>query len=248
MKKARLLTNQLLSVACLLALVGTCHANTVVLNTVHDGWCNTGSVTIPLPATCNNNFGYTFNNTAAGGPDFYSITYHNYFVFDLTGVSGTITGAALTIFDDPQNIVSSLSATYDIYASTGFTFAGLTAGSLLGSVSAFNVGGQNVVINLNSTGIAMLNGAEGGLFAFGGALNSSNGSDFIFGYNTGQNQEVNCAAPFPLPGWDNCTTTNVTHELTLTTSSGVVPEPSSMILFGTGLAGVAGVIRRKLKR
>jgi len=48
---------------------------------------------------------------------------------------------------------------------------------------------------------------------------------------------------------DNCTTTSVTSSTSSTSgtsTTGTVPEPSSIMLFGTGILGLAGFVRRKL--
>ena len=37
-----------------------------------------------------------------------------------------------------------------------------------------------------------------------------------------------------------------TSTTTTTTTTGTVPEPSSIMLFGSGILGLAGVLRRKL--
>ena len=38
------------------------------------------------------------------------------------------------------------------------------------------------------------------------------------------------------------------EHFTLTDTSGTTPEPSSILLFGSGILGLVGVLRRKLNR
>jgi hypothetical protein len=45
---------------------------------------------------------------------------------------------------------------------------------------------------------------------------------------------------FTVLGYENTTTS------TSTTTTGTTPEPSSIMLFGSGILGLAGMLRRKL--
>ena len=50
------------------------------------------------------------------------------------------------------------------------------------------------------------------------------------------------------PGYTGLTTGSYANTTYALTSSDVVPEPSSFALFGSGLLGLAGMLRRKLRR
>jgi hypothetical protein len=51
---------------------------------------------------------------------------------------------------------------------------------------------------------------------------------------------------FTVLGGSSTSTTSTTSTTTTTSSTGTVPEPSSIMLFGSGILGLAGVLRRKL--
>ena len=112
-------------------------------------------------------------------------TRNNYFAFDLSGVSGTVTGAKLTIFGPNGlflfNSTTPATVTYSIYdvttnigALTGHTagaaaFTDLGSGLVYGSTSFAATTGSSpqLVIDL-AGGLNDINAALGGLFALGG--------------------------------------------------------------------------------
>ena len=105
--------------------------------------------------------------------------------------------------------------------------AGITSGNnpvtytatLVGAVSAIDGGGVNVTFLGGPT-----------LFTFS---NAGTTGSFLFSVNNVAIQGANSSVP-------------VTGFITAAQQS-TIPEPTSMLLLGTGLAGVAGAVRRKLK-
>jgi len=171
-------------------------------------------------------------------------SHHDFFSFDLSGISGPITGATLHLYE-PNFGYSSPNTfeTLQIYVYTGDVaalnaggtlpgaYAGLVSGPLAGT---FNVSGANdgtfIDIVLNNSAIAALNAAAGGLIAFGGELpgipDGTNDYRYVFGWSGNDT---------PNPGDGNT-------QLLLS-----IPEPSSLALVAAALASL-GLARRRSRR
>jgi hypothetical protein len=180
----------------------------------------------------------------AGAPD-----HHDYFVFDLSGITGNVTGAQLQLFNpgdpnDGYNGPSGSSITYSVFdvstsisnlesdniGATGI-FNDLGSGTSYGSVSVSAASnGTTVTITFNSAGLSAIQSAEGGSFAVGGALASPGTEQFIFGFShfDADNRLVITTNPFATP-----TTT---------------PEPASLTLLGLGSFCVLGYAWRGRKQ
>lgn len=204
-----------------LTIGGVAQATSYELNAIDSGWWNSDGGHIS-----------TNSNYIAGRIG--SLEYRNFFVFDLSGVSGTVTSASLQLFNPSTGYVSpdanEMYTLYDVSTSiTALTtggsgqtaiFTDLGTGTTYGSVSVSSGdNGQLVEITLNGNGLAALNGATGS-FAIGGALTSLSGSS---------TQHVF--------GWTHLG--NPTKKLFLETGelsqTQPVPEPSTLVLVGSGL-------------
>jgi hypothetical protein len=165
-------------------------------------------------------------------------TRNNYFAFDLSGVSGTVTGAKLTIFGGNGffffNSTTPATVTYSIYdvatnigALTDHTagaaaFTDLGSGSVYGSTPIAVISGsaQQLVIDLVG-GLNDINAALGGLFALGGGSSLVANQGFLWSSSFG----------------------NPAAQLTLETT----PIPAALPLFAT-VCGGGGLIAWRRRR
>lgn len=182
----------------------------------------------------------------------------NFHTFDLSGLSGTITGATLRVWVDPKDgdpgsgIGNQTGAPYQssdssedillydvssdasdlVNSPTATEFADIGSGNLYGTLTVNDDdAGEYIEAVLNAQAIADLNTAIGGLWSVGGALDF-NGS---YGANS------NFISERVLHD-DNNELNDLPSQLVLTGS--VVPEPSSLLLVLGTVAGWA-VLRRR---
>lgn len=166
--------------------------------------------------------------------------YHNFFVFDLTSVTGLVVSASLELYN-PDNALPSLKGYISPDATETYTLYDVS--TPIATVQASNVGaagqavyndlgsgvdfgqltvsaadnGSIVSIVLNAAGLGALNAAVGGQFALGGALTTLGGADteYVFGFSVAlDNPDV--------------------RRLMIATRA--VPEPALLLLLGPAIA------------
>jgi hypothetical protein len=165
--------------------------------------------------------------------------YRDFFVFDLSGVTGAITGAQLHVlkpFPDtspnPTDTFSLFDVSTDIPTLIGSSgsisiFSDLGSGNVYGSTDYVPSAGNVIVsIDLNATAILAMNNALGSEFALGGAVqNFVGGRSFqtIFGGSAGPNG------------------------VTLMITTAEVPEPTSFSLLAAAAMALVAVWNRRMR-
>lgn len=191
-------------------------AATVSIGTSDIGWWSTSS-------------GHIADNPNYIVGKSFSVQFRNYFTFDLTGVTDTITSATLKLF----TYVVSADLAYELYdvstdpvtldttsAPNSTIFNDLGSGTSYGSFSVrVNQSHSDVLFTLNSAGVAAINAARGSFFSIGGDAPTAGPNDYIFGFGIS-------ATP--------------SNALVLTSGLTEVPEPSPLPgLLGFGIFGGA---------
>ncbi|MBI4902156.1 MAG: BACON domain-containing protein [Acidobacteria bacterium] len=164
-----------------------------------------GTVTVPA-----SNYGSYHSNGTFGWTNNHGVAYsqtsnppgemRNFFVFDLTGLAGKITGAKLRAYNPTSGFLGPGSEVYTLFdVSTALdtlipikggvnTFTDLGTGTQFGSVTVTaTANGTIVEVTLNSAGVAYLNSANGKI-AIGGALTAltkAGPSETLFNNGTG---------------------------------------------------------------
>lgn len=215
----RLLFNTLACAALCLSFAVAAQADTVTLTNIDSGWYDGSG--FHDPANTNYIAGENFNG------------YRNFFVFDLSGLSGTVTSATIQLYthDVTGNGIYTL---FDVSTAVPTLVAGgtgmtathtdLGTGNAFGSIGLTTSNSQSLfTLTLNAAAIADIQSRLGGLFAVGGRFDAP--SNYIMGFS-------------------NFDTRN---QLTIQTAPTATPEPATMILLGTGLFGVAARVRKRRK-
>ena len=215
-----------LSAVTILAVVSaTAHADTITVSGVESGGFSTATVVCEFNAQTNT-FTFTITNTSA---------------ITQPGSTSTITGIG---FDLPPLGNASPSGL------NGFT--GMQAPSLSSNFTFSDADVGNVPHGFNSAVLdfAFLTGASG-TFAGGsvndGLLPGESASFVVSGAAfAGLTEEEICNAIFVR--FQNVPTAAGSGGSDVGVPSQVIPEPSTMLLLGTALVGLGGVVRRRMKR
>jgi hypothetical protein len=214
----------LLGVAILGMTAASARASTITISTIQHGWWDsTGRHT----AT---NLNYATGDDATG------LDHRSFFVFDLSGVTGTISTATLR-FNPPSGYNSpdptETLSFFDVTTSSATLLAtgvgqvviynDLGTGVSYGLRSVSPADNNTIVTQLlNAAATAAIQAALGGSFAVGGAL-------------TTLNQPARAEVMF---SFSNLQATELVLEVT------EVPEPTSVLLVATGVVAVARRRRR----
>lgn len=207
--------------AALVLSAAAANAVTVTVDAYDNGWYRSTGV-----------HSTTNTNIIASG------SYNNWFAFDLSSVTGLVTGATLTIFGDNGKYANAPStATYRLFdvstdvdvltAGTGGVAAhtDLESGTQYGATNVATPGSEGRMPQVTvamTGGLNDINASLGGKFAVGGTTDATT---FLWGYSN----------------YSNFTAA----KLTLTTQMTVVPVPASIALMGAGLLGLGLVARRR---
>lgn len=154
-----------------LVLTGT--SGTTVIQADNTGWYRSdGHTAFP------GNTDYIAGDCSSCG----NYNFRNFFNFDLSSVTGTITGASLSIFN-PSTGYAGAPSTFIVHdanalatallsgTSSTSTYNAMTTGSIFGSAGVSSAtNNSNVIVNLNPFALASINSLEGQSFTVAGRL------------------------------------------------------------------------------
>ena len=180
------------------------------------------------------------NGSVNGTTDAWTINF-GYTVSDTFTANGTMTGFDFYTWLFPGDSV--LTVDWQV---TSAEFGGTTYGSGTSNVTNSFISTNQYGYDINKETVSGLNLALNGSYWLNlNNATSAQGNPVYWDENSGKSQASESAlGTIPSEAFDiNGGTTTTSSS---TTSTGTVPEPSSIMLFGSGILGLAGVLRRKL--
>lgn len=181
--------------------------------------------------SCPSCFGstYTLSYTATGTPDVYNIN----LAIDTTGYTGTTSNLLNAVSLKIVSQSSQLSSISLLTPPTGFS------GTINGGINASGCSGAGGGFFCSeSSGNGLQVGHAGDIYNFDWQVTVANPSDFL--------TDAGAASVKALYVDTTGKQSGITSEPITLDPVSPVPEPSSLVLLGTGILGAAGVIRRKL--
>jgi hypothetical protein len=208
-----------LAIGCLISgTTGT--ANALSIDSDAQGWVNSAG---------SDNGSSDGNNTFTGNE--YGARYNSWAQFDLSGVSSPIASATLELELARWPSQATEIYTLDIFDATTKTYTDLMTGNIYGSVSGNN---GTYTITLSNAAISDINANLGGMIIFGFTNATLN-----------LEQDLSGDLGIYINGfYGNPNDSPILH---LSGNASPVPEPTTMFLFGTGIATLAAISRSRRK-